>query len=131
MINSLQMKRLLLPLLAALALPTVVNAGRYDCEYRWPNVPQVEPFVFKVRKEGNQYISFGKYLKSTFEHKESKDFLVLYKTYSAEDMGDVDVRIINKNTLAFVISNTQIIAEGMHKGDGNTGFGRCKKVNNE
>ena len=126
------MKRLLLPLLAALSLPNVVNAGGYDCEYRWPNISK-GPFEFKVRKIRNQYfdISFSRTYPSAYKHHESKDFLVLYKTYSAEDMGDVDVRIINKNTLAFVISNTQIIAEGMHKGHGNTGFGSCKKVNNE
>ena len=124
------MKRLLLPLLAALALPTAVNAGSYDCEYRWPNASQGGSFVFKVRKIRNQYfdISFSRTYPDAYEHNESKDFLVLYKAYSAEDMGIVDVRIINKNTLAFVISNTQIIAEGMHKGHGNTGFGRCKKI---
>ena len=121
------MKRLLLPLLAALALPTAVNAGGYDCEYRWTK-SQSEPHVFTVRKEGNKYISYGKYLKSTFEHNESKDFLVLYKSYSAEDQAHVDVRIINKNTLAFVFSTTYILAEGMHKGHGSTGFGRCKKI---
>ena len=124
------MKRLLLPLLAGLALPTAVNAGSYDCEYRWPNTSQGGSIVFKVRKIRNQYFdnSFSRTYPDAYEHNESKDFLVLYKAYSAEDMGIVDVRIINKNTLAFVFSTTYIVADGIHKGDGSTGFGRCKKI---
>ena len=120
------MKRLLLPLLAALALPTAVKAGGYDCEYRWTK-SQSEPYMFTVRKKGNQYFE-DDIFKSTYENNESKDFLVLYKTYSAEDQAHVDVRIINKNTLAFVFSTTYIVADGIHKGDGSTGFGRCKKI---
>ena len=125
--------RILIAILATLFSTLVfhsgVYAGGYDCEYRWTE-SQSEPYLFKLRKKENQYWDWGT-LPRTLEHNDSKGFLVLYKTYSAADQAHVDVRIINKNTHAFVISTTQILAEGIHKGHGAHGFGTCKKVNND
>jgi hypothetical protein len=65
--------------------------------------------------------------------------LVLYSPYAGQEQAQVDVRIINKKTLAFILSTTYIYQDGKrsaltddlylgHKGDGGHRTGKCKIV---
>lgn len=121
----------LLAIIAALFTPLVFTSGAYaegyDCEYRCFG-SGTKTCEFKVRKIGNRYR--GKIIDTTYEHIDSNEFLLLYEPNVRDTGASVGVRIINKRTLAFVISSTYITAHAIHKhhkGDGGHVSGRCVK----
>ncbi|MCL0039651.1 hypothetical protein M1M85_01745 [Nitrospinaceae bacterium] len=113
-------------------------AGGYDCEYPCFGSGK-KTCNFKIKKKGEEYIGQHAPIFRTYEHIDRDGFLVLYSPYTGQEQAHVDVRIINKKNLSFVISSTYIYQDGKrgaltdelylgHKGDGGHRTGRCKIV---
>ena len=113
-------------------------AGGYDCEYSCFGSGN-KTCNFKIKKKGKDYIGQHAPIFRTYDYIDRDGFLVLYSPYAGQEQAQVDVRIINKKTLAFVLSTTYIYQDGKrraltdelylgHKGDGGHRTGKCKIV---
>jgi hypothetical protein len=122
--------------LFSLVFSSGAYAGGYDCEYPcFGNGNKI--CNFKIKKKGKEYIGQHAPIFRTYEYIDREGFLVLYSPYAGQEQAQVDVRIINKKTLAFILSTTYIYQDGKrkaltdqlylgHKGDGGHRSGRCK-----
>jgi len=113
-------------------------AGGYDCEYSCFGSGN-KTCNFKIKKKGKDYIGQHAPIFRTYDYIDRDGFLVLYSPYAGQEQAQVDVRIINKKTLAFILSTTYIYQDGKrsaltdelylgHKGDGGHRTGKCKIV---
>tara|TARA_S200000501_G_C20686986_1_gene683397 strand:- start:566 stop:931 length:366 start_codon:yes stop_codon:yes gene_type:complete len=120
------MKRFLLPLLAALALPTAVNAEEYICADK---LSEERPTYKRVKKKkfiGTTLVDGKPVTSENSVVKETKNFIIFIESFDDQDFIDFTYTILDKRNKEFY--GTYTSWESGKNPEEFTAFGSCLVV---